>query len=108
MFDQEQKKLALKFARSLATRSYEQAYGMLSRDVQSQITLDAMRAQFESMIPLDWGEVDLIDLEENPAWDEMFLYVVLGGDTYSEAIIISSFESSSNVLKINSFQFGRP
>lgn len=108
LFDQEQKTLALEFARSLANRRYEQAYGMLSRDAQSQIGLDALRDEFESMIPLDWGDVDPIELAENPTYNEMFLYVVLGGDVYSEAIIINSFASDEDVLKINSFEFGRP
>ena len=108
MFGLEQKTLPLNFARSLAERNYEYAYSLLSNNTQSNLSLDAMRAQFESIIPLDWGEVRPIELEENPAWEEMFVYVVLGGDTYSEAIIVDSFETNGPILKINSFQFGRP
>jgi len=108
MFDQKQKTLALEFARSLSKRDYGQAYNMLSLNAQSQLTEDALREQFESMIPLDWGDVDPIELEENPAWDEVFLYVVLGGEVYSEAIIVNSFTSDNEILKIDSFQFGRP
>ena len=108
MFDREQKTLALHFARSLAERNYEYAYSLLSSNTQSNLSLDAMRDQFESIIPLDWGEVGPIELEENHAWEEMFVYVVLGGDTYSEAIIIDSFETNGAILKVNSFQFGRP
>jgi hypothetical protein len=108
MFDQQQKILALEFARSLAKRDYRQAYNMLSLNAQSQLTEDALREQFESMIPPDWGDVDPIELEENPAWDEMLLYVVLGGDEYSEAIIVNSFASENELPKIDSFQFGRP
>jgi len=108
MFDQKQKSLALDFARSLSKRDYRQAYKMLSLNAQSQLTEDGLREQFESMIPLDWGDIDPIQLEENPAWDEMFLYVVLGGDSYSEAIIVNSFASDDEIPKIDSFQFGRP
>jgi len=108
MFDQQQKILALEFARSLAKRDYRQAYNMLSLNAQSQLTEDALREQFESMIPPDWGDVDPIELEENPAWDEMLLYVVLGGDVYSEAIIVNAFASENELPKIDSFQFGRP
>lgn len=108
MFDQTQKRLALEFARSLALRDYAQAYSMLSKDTQSQMPLDVMREQYEAMIPLDWGEVNPIELEENPAWDEMFLYVVLGGPVYSEAIIISSFASEEGKAKVETFEFGRP
>ena len=108
MFDQKQKTLALEFARSLSKRDYGQAYNMLALDAQSQLTEDALREQFESMIPTDWGDVDPIELEENPGWDEMFLYVVLGGDDYSEAIIVNSFASENELPKIDSFEFGRP
>ena len=108
MFDQNQKTLALEFARTLAKRDYGQAYHMLSLNAQSQLTEDGLREQFESMIPPDWGDVDPIELAENSAWDEMFLYVVLGGDGYSEAIIVNSFASDDEIPKIDSFQFGRP
>jgi hypothetical protein len=87
MFDQIQKSLALEFARSLAQRDYAQAYNMLSQNAQSQMNVDIRREQFEAMIPLDRGDVNPIQLEENPAWDEMFVYVVLGEPVYSEAII---------------------
>lgn len=108
MFDQAQKTLALQFVRSLAARDYSQAHSMLSLDTQSQIPLDIMREQYEAMIPLDWGEVNPIELQENPAWDELFLYVVLGGPVYSEAIIISSFASEEGKAKVETFEFGRP
>lgn len=108
MFDQAQKALALEFARTMATRDYTQAYSMLSLNAQSQMTLDVVREQFEAMIPLDWGDVNPIELEENPAWDDMFIYVVLGGPVYSEAIIISSFAQDEGALKVETFEFGRP
>ena len=108
MFDQAQKSLALEFARSLARRDYAQAYGMLSLDAQSRVTLDVMREQFEAMIPLDWGDVSPVQLEENPAWDDMFVYIVLGGAVYSEAIIISSFASEAGKQKVENYEFGRP
>jgi hypothetical protein len=55
----------------------------------------------------NWREYEEV-LEENPAWDEMFLYVVLGSDVYSEAILIDSFASNNEIPKIDRFQFGRP
>jgi len=107
MFDTTQKSRGLEFARSLATRDYAQAYSMLSSNSQSRISLDNLRDQFEAMIPLDWGEVDPIELQESPAWDEIFLYVVLGGSMYSEAIIITSFANESGEEKLEAFEFGR-
>lgn len=81
---------------------------MLSLNAQSRMPLDVMREQYEAMIPRDWGEVEPIELEENPAWDEMFLYVVLGGPVYSEAIIIRSFGSEEGKPKVETLEFGRP
>jgi hypothetical protein len=108
MFDQTQKSKALEFARLLGARDYAQAYSMLSVSARSATTVDALREQFEAIIPLDWGDVSPIELQENPAWDEMFLYVVLGGSVYSEAIIISAFASENGQPRIDAFQFGRP
>jgi hypothetical protein len=108
MFDQAQKTLALTFAHALAARDYEQAYGMLSEGAQSRITRDALREEFEAMIPPDWGDVSPIALQENPAWDEMFLYVVLGGPVYSEAVIVDAMTSEHGTPKVERFQFGRP
>ena len=108
MFDQTQKALALTFARTLADRDYGRAYAMLSAGAQSQITLAELGENFESMIPLDWREVNPLELEENPLWDEMFLYVVLGGEVYSEAIIVHSFTVEDGLPKIERFEFGRP
>ena len=108
MFDQSQKELALAFARALAARHYDQAYGMLSAAAQSRIPLGRFRDDFDAMIPLDWGAVDPIALVENPAWEAMFLYVVLGGKVYSEAVIVESFATEGDTLKIERFQFGRP
>lgn len=108
MFDQTQKKLALDFANALADRDYVRAYSMLGADTQTQMTVEDLREEFEAMIPLDWGEVDPIQLEENPAWDELFIYVVLGGEVYSEAIMITAFTSEQGATKIQAFDFGRP
>ena len=108
MFDQTKKTLALQFAGSLAARDYANAYRMLSRNAQSRMTLNEMREQYEALIPSDWGDVNPIKLEENPAWDDMFLYVVLGGPEYSEAIIISTFSTEEGKVKLETFEFGRP
>ena len=107
-FDSEQKALALEFARALAGRAYSRAHGMLSANAREEWSEGALREQFETMIPLDWGEVNPIALEENPAWDGLFVYVVLGGGVYSEAVIVSAFVSETGMAKIEQFQFGRP
>ncbi len=67
----------------------------------------ALRAKFEYMIPLDWSVVDPIEIyAENDGWP--FIYIVLGGDIYSEAIIVYSFVVEDGLHKIDRFEFGRP
>ncbi|NOQ34374.1 MAG: hypothetical protein GQ569_00580 [Methylococcaceae bacterium] len=106
MFNDDQKTLALNFAQQLAQRNYKVAYAMCSQNLQSQLTLDDLHEQFEDMIPLDWGRIEPIELDKNG--DYPFVYVVLGGDVYSEAIFINSFVIENSSLNIESFEFGRP
>ena len=106
MFNSAQKSLAIKFARALSKREYDEAHAMCSQELRSQIKVDRLREEFEDMIPLDWGVIDPIELEESG--DYPFIYVVLGGDVYSEAIIIDSFSIENNQVKVGSYQFGRP
>jgi hypothetical protein len=108
MFDDHQKALALDFARRLSARDYATAYGMLSSAAQARTTLEQLRSDFEDMISLDWGAVEPIALEENELWNELFLYVVLGGAIYSEAVIVDAFALEHGAPRIDSFQFGRP
>lgn len=108
MFDQSQKTLAVTFARTLAAKDYEQAYGMLSQGARSRITREALRADFEAMIPPEFGEVNLIELLELPEAAELFVYVALGGEVYSEAVMVEAFTAEDGAPKIDRFQFGRP
>ena len=50
--------------------------------------------------------VEPLELEESQDWD--FVYVVLGGDTYSEAIFIPVFTIEAGQIKIAEFELGRP
>ena len=108
MFDQAQKTLAVTFARTLAAKDYEQAYGLLSQGARSRITREALRADFESMIPPEVGEVTSIELLELPEAADLFVYVGLGGDVYSEAVIVEGFTAEDGTPRIDRFQFGRP
>jgi len=71
-----------------------------------------MKEDFENMIPLDWGEVDPIEIQPMESASDQdvppFIYVVLGGDCYSEAIIIDSVIEENGKLSIAAFEFGRP
>jgi hypothetical protein len=106
MFDPTQKTLALDFARALVHGDYSAAHAMCSRQLRASLDVAALREQFERIIPFDWGQVDPIQLEESDEWP--FVYVVLGGDVYSEAIIIESFTLEDGQTRIDSVEFGRP
>ena len=108
MFDQTQKDFALTFARTLAAKDYERAYGMLSQGARSGITREALRADFEAMIPPEFGEVSSIELLELPEAADLFVYVALGGEVYSEAVIVEGFTAEDGTPRIDRFQFGRP
>lgn len=105
MPDSEQKSAAIEFARALSKREYGAAHAMFSRELRSRVSVDRLREEFEAMIPLDWGVVDPIELEESG--DYPFVYVVLGGDVYSEAIIIDTFCKENNEVRVGKYQFGR-
>ncbi|KOR31750.1 hypothetical protein TI05_11625 [Achromatium sp. WMS3] len=106
MFNDNQKQVAIKFAESLSQRKYDIAYSMCSKDLQSKSSVDEMKNNFEQIIPTNWGNIDPIEIVDNNQFP--FIYIVLGGDIYSESIIISSFISENNEIKINEYELGRP
>lgn len=108
MFDRASKELALNFARAVAGKHFAKAYGMLSAAAQSQLTPDQFRADVEQMLPPELGRVEPIEIVEDPAWADTFIYVALGGEVYSEAVMVEAVASEDGVLKVDRFQFGRP
>ena len=108
MFTPNQKALALDFARALAARDYTRAHAMLGSGARARLSESTLRAHFEAMIPLDWGEVAPIELLSDPMVESVLVYVVLGGPVYSEAIVISSFVDEHGEPKIDECEFGRP
>lgn len=106
MFTEDEKKLALELAYKLERRDYDSAYSMLSTGLQASLSSTEFRRLYERIIPLDWGDIDpieLMDSDEHP-----FVYVVLGGDVYSEAIIVDRFVVENGKTKIDNLEFGRP
>ena len=73
MLQQSHKNLSLNFAYSLSNRDYDTAYSMCSPNLKSKISVKEIQEQFEIMIPLDWGDIDPIELEENDSFP--FIYV---------------------------------
>ena len=105
-FNENQKALALEFAHALANRDYQAALALCSTQIRSRMTAESIGADFEAVIPPDWGEIDPIELVDNDLFP--FVYVVLGGDVYSEAVIVDSFAAEDDQERIGSFMFGRP
>jgi hypothetical protein len=106
MFDQDQKTIALLFARKLANRDYRAALELCCDELKSDMDSRSLGEAFQAIVPLDWGKVDPVRLEENDAFP--FIYITLGGDVFSEAVIVHSFATEKGQTKIASFELGRP
>jgi hypothetical protein len=73
-----------------------------------------MQAAFEAIVPTDWGPIGPIETGETLAnWpgrqpsDLGWVYVSLGGDVYSEAVIaVVTMEDGEP--RIREAEFGRP
>jgi len=105
--------VALAFGRTLTARDYGAAYAMTTGEYQRRLTLDQMRAAFESIVPPDWGasSVDvghtMSDWPGRQASDVGWIYVSIGGDVYSEAItVVVALEDG--LPKVRDVEFGRP
>jgi hypothetical protein len=106
--------VALEFARALASRDYQAAYGMISNEFRSGFTCGDMQADFEAIVPSDWGPVDPIEIGSTmDAWpgklanDIEWVYVGIGGDMYSEAVVVVVTEEDG-ALRIREVEWGRP
>lgn len=106
MFDQGQKAIAALFARCMVNRDYQAALELCSEELKSAMNVKGLGEEFEAIVPLDWGEVDSITVEENDAFP--FVYITLAGDVFSEAIIVHSFTNENEQARIASFELGRP
>ena len=106
MFDQDQKTTAIMFAQKLVARDYWAALELCSEELKSGLNERSLGEEFEAIIPLDWGKVECIRLEENGTLP--FVYITLGGDVFSEAIIVHAFATENGQTKIASFELGRP
>lgn len=94
------------FAQKLAARDYRAALELCSEEIKAGLNERSLAEEFEAIVPLDWGEVDSFGLEENDAFP--FIYIVLGGEVFSEAIIVHSFGTENGQTKIAGFELGRP
>ena len=114
MGGEEYASVALAFTKALAARDYPGAYGMTSKQFQSGMSMEAMRAAFETIVPTDWKTVGPIDVgitmenwpDRQPS-DLGWAYVSVGGDAYSEAVIVVVTREGRD-LRVRSVEFGRP
>jgi hypothetical protein len=108
------RQIALEFAESLAAREYPKAYAMTSQGYRQGNTVDQLRTGFEAIVPTDWGAIGPIELGQTmTSWPEKqpsdlgWAYVSIGGDVYSEAVVVV-VTSEDGEGKIREVQFGRP
>jgi len=106
MFDENQKSIAILFAQKLVARDYCTALELCSEKLRSSVNERSLGEEFEAIIPLTWGKVDSIRLEDNGPLP--FIYITLGGDVFSEAIIVHAFAIENGQPKIDRFELGRP
>jgi hypothetical protein len=108
------KKVALDFTNALAARNYGAAYAVTSKEYRESTTVEAMQVAFETIVPTDWKTVGPVEVGETMEdWpgkkpsDVGRVYVSVGGDVYSEAVIVA-VTREGNELKVREVEFGRP
>lgn len=106
--------VALEFTKALAARDYSAGYALCSQHLRDTMSLQELTEQFEDIVPSDWGSTDPIDVGETmEEWpgkgpsDLGWAYVSIGGDVYSEALVIIVTEEEGEP-KVGSVEFGRP
>jgi hypothetical protein len=106
--------VGLAFARALARRDYPAAYAMTSGEYRSRTTMADMQAAFEAIVPMDSPMAGSVEVgltmetwpDKQPS-DVGWAYVSIGGDVYSEAVIVVVAQEAGT-LKIRTVEFGRP
>ena len=108
------KQVALALTGALAARDYHAAYALTSRAYRESTTVHDLQAAFEAIVPIDWGAVGPIDVGETlDDWpgrepsDAGWVYVSVGGDVYSEAVIVVVTREDGE-LRVRGAEFGRP
>jgi hypothetical protein len=108
------KTIALSFTKALAARNYGAAYALTSKEYRDSTSLETMQAAFEAIVPNDWSPIDPVEVGQtmedwpgrNPS-DVGWAYVSVGGDEYSEAVVVV-VTLEGNALRVRTVEFGRP
>ena len=87
---------------------------MMSHGYRQKSTVDDLRIGFEAIVPTDWGAIGPIEVGQTmTSWpgkqasDLGWAFVSIGGDVYSEAVIVV-VTSENGEAKIREVEFGRP
>jgi hypothetical protein len=104
----------LEFATALVSRDYATAHAMTSSEYRRSTTVAEMQAAFEAIVPTDWPTVGPLEVvvtmerwpDQQPS-DVGWAYVSIGGDVYSEAVIVV-VALEAGALRIRTVEFGRP
>jgi len=106
--------VALAFTRTLAERQYAKAYEMTSQEYRRHSTVDKLKEDFETIVPNDFGPIAPIEVARTmTSWpgkqpsDLGWVYVSIGGDVYSEALVVIVTNENGN-MRIREIEFGRP
>jgi hypothetical protein len=105
---------ALSFGKALLSREYSRAFAMTSTEYQRGITLEQMGEAFEAIVPPDWGTAGPVEVGQTmddwpgkQASDAGWAYVSIGGDVYSESVIVI-VAHEDDAMKVRDVEFGRP
>jgi hypothetical protein len=105
---------ALAFSKALVARDYSVAHAMTSRTYRDRMSLEQVQSAFETIIPTDWGTVEPIEVAQTlrdwPSKEDSdlgWVYVSLGGDVYSEAVVVV-VTLEDGEPRVRDVEFGRP
>jgi hypothetical protein len=78
------------------------------------MSLEQVQSAFETIIPTDWGTVEPIEVAQTlrdwPSKEDSdlgWVYVSLGGDVYSEAVVVV-VTLEDGEPRVRDVEFGRP
>ena len=107
-------KLALEFAKAIASGDEKRAHGMLSAKLRSALTPDKLAAEYKEMTSYGSGAPTTIAVvttmsswpDKQPG-DSEWVSVAIANDTYSEAVTVVVSQEQSGLV-IRSIEWGRP
>lgn len=109
MFSDEQKEIALSFAKRLAERKYGEAYDFLSSDLQKEKSQNELMDDFVLFCSEDCGSIeDIVVVDEDYNWPFVYVSLSLADAGYTEAVMVASFICENGEEKVSSYEIGRP